>query len=71
VDAFPALRHATLRWQPAQSDVRIELEKELRRLLNQTPPPDYVVSFWSTLLAQALFVLIFLGTLLVLILRMV
>ena len=36
VDVFPAMRHITLRWAPADSPVRREVEQELTHALAAT-----------------------------------
>lgn len=38
VDAFPLMRHVTLRWEPADSPIRREVERELRRTLAEAAP---------------------------------
>ena len=40
VDAFPLMRHVTLRWEPADSATRREVERELRRALAEGAPPE-------------------------------
>jgi len=40
VDVFSPMRHATLRWDPADSPLRRAVEKELTRLLTEAPPPE-------------------------------
>ena len=40
VDVFPAMRHATLRWDPADSPLRREVENELARLLAEATAPE-------------------------------
>ncbi len=49
VDAFPALRHVSLRWDPAGADLRRALEAELGRILARTPTPDHPVGNWLLL----------------------
>lgn len=70
LEEFAWLRHVTLRWDPPAAELRHEIEGELRKILAETPPPDYAVGFWMTLLGQGLFVAIFLGALVVTMLRM-
>ena len=38
VDAFPLMRHVTLRWEPAVSAARRAIERELRRALAESAP---------------------------------
>ena len=40
VDVFPAMRHVTLRWDPADSPVRREVEQELTRTVAEAAPPE-------------------------------
>jgi hypothetical protein len=40
VDVFPLMRHATLRWDPADSPLRREVEKELASKLAEVPAPE-------------------------------
>jgi hypothetical protein len=40
VDVFPLMRHATLRWTPADAAPRREVERELALALAETAPPD-------------------------------
>ena len=61
VDPFPAFRHATLRWDPADSPLRQEVEAELARVLAQTPVPDHALGLWLTALGLALLALIVAG----------
>jgi hypothetical protein len=58
VDVFPLMRHATLRWEPADSPLRREVEKELTRLLAETSPPEEesILGGCLTLLGVSLFV---------------
>ena len=59
VDTFPAMRHATLRWQPADSPVRREVERELPAALAETAPPEQesLLGGCLSVLGVALFVL--------------
>ena len=54
VDPFPALRHVTLRWEPAASPLRRVVESELSRALVETRVPDHPVGDWLVLVAMAL-----------------
>ena len=40
VDAFPLMRHATLRWEPADSPLRRGVEQELASKLAEIPAPE-------------------------------
>jgi hypothetical protein len=57
VDAFQALWHVTLRWNPVQSPLRQALEHELERELADMPTPLHALGPWLTLAACALFLL--------------
>jgi hypothetical protein len=48
VEAFAALRHVTLRWDPAESPLRREIEQALRRRLAQSPAPEHDTGTWLT-----------------------
>jgi hypothetical protein len=48
VDAFQAMWHVTLRWDPAHSGLRQEIERELERELADTPAPPHVLGGWLT-----------------------
>jgi hypothetical protein len=72
VETFQALRHVTLRWDPADSPLRGVLERELERRLGLAGAPYHETGLWLTLagyglLCLALFtaVLLVLRTLLV------
>lgn len=54
VDPFSALRHVTLRWEPAGSPLRREVEAELSRTLTETRATDHSVGDWLVLVAMAL-----------------
>jgi hypothetical protein len=59
VDVFPLMRHATLRWEPGDSPLRREVEKELTRLLAESQPPpeeESILGGCLTLLGVSLFV---------------
>ncbi len=55
MDAFRPLCHVTLRWEPVNSGVRQEIERELERELAETPAPLNSLGFWLTLGAFGLF----------------
>jgi hypothetical protein len=54
VDAFEALRHVTLHWEPAASPLRRAVERDLARTLAQTPSTDHQVGDWILLVALSL-----------------
>jgi hypothetical protein len=54
VDSFPLLCHVTLRWDPADSLVRQEVEKELAQRLQHLPAPDHDVGIWMLTLGLGL-----------------
>jgi hypothetical protein len=49
VEPFPLMRHVTLRWGPADSPLRPEVERELARRLARTAAPPHDVGGWLTL----------------------
>jgi hypothetical protein len=64
VDVFPLMRHATLRWEPAETPLRREVEKELAKLLAESQPPseeENILGGCLTLLGVSLFVFTGLG----------
>lgn len=54
VDPFALLRHVTLRWEPATSRLREEIEGELAKTLAQTPSSPNPAGDWMVLVAFAL-----------------
>jgi hypothetical protein len=54
IDTFRLLRHVTLRWDPADSPLRPEIEAELERRLTHAPAPDHETGPWLTLLGLSL-----------------
>jgi hypothetical protein len=70
VDPFPAFRHATLRWDPADTPLRREVEAELARALAETPVPDHMLGLWLTLLGLALLATVFAGGLILFVLSL-
>jgi hypothetical protein len=70
VDPFPALRHATLRWDPADAPLRQEVEAELSRVLDKTPVPDHALGLWLTVLGLALLLVVLAGGLLLFVLSL-
>lgn len=46
VDSFPLLHHVTLRWEPAASNLRRQIEAELNRHLEETLPDDELLGGW-------------------------
>ena len=57
VDAFRPLWHVTLRWDPPDSGIRQEIERELERELADTPAPSHLLGFWLTCCSFGLFLL--------------
>jgi len=57
------MRHATLRWEPADSPLRREVESELAKLLAEGPPSEEesILGGCLTLLGVSLFVFTGLG----------
>jgi hypothetical protein len=60
LDAFPAMCHVTLRWDPARSGLRQEVERELERELADTPAPPHMLGGWLTVGGCGTFLLMFL-----------
>lgn len=56
VDPFPAMRHITLRWKPADSLVRREIEAELARRFSEIEPRPNSVAAWMLTAASCLIV---------------
>jgi hypothetical protein len=54
MDPFPLLRHVTLRWDPANTMLRREIETELARALSGTPTRTNPAGDWMILIAMAL-----------------
>jgi hypothetical protein len=69
VDAFRAMWHVTLRWDPARSGLRQEVERELERELADTPAPPHLLGGWLTVLGCGTVLLMFLIGFVVLIYR--
>jgi hypothetical protein len=72
VDVFPLMRHAMLHWNPADSPLRGEVEKELARLLAESQPPseeENILGGCLTLLGVSLFVFTGLGASFLILLR--
>jgi len=59
LDAFPAMCHVTLRWDPAHSGLRQEVERELERELADTPAPPHMLGGLLTLGGCGTFLLMF------------
>lgn len=66
MDSFPSLHHVTLRWDPAESPLRREIETQLTRELERTPAPEHDLGAWLLIIGLTLFVLALLGGLVVL-----
>jgi hypothetical protein len=64
VEAFAALRHVTLHWDPAQSSVREEIETALTRNLSKVQSRDNPVAAWFLAISSSLMCLTFFGLLL-------
>lgn len=70
VEASLGLAHVSLWWQPADSLLRRETEKELRLILAQQPAPGHVAGDWMLLVSSLLFFLMVIGAGVVLLLRL-
>lgn len=62
VDAFAMLRHVTLRWEPARSVLRQEIEGELTRLFASTPVAEHPLGDWLVFAGVVLIGFNLLGT---------
>jgi hypothetical protein len=60
------LWHASLRWDPAHSNLRREVEAELERTLAETPVPEHDLGAWLTIIGFGLLSLDLLGLFLLL-----
>jgi hypothetical protein len=52
---FTRMRHVTLRWDPADSALRREVETELAKVLQETPVGPSELGMWLTLIGVTLF----------------
>jgi hypothetical protein len=68
IDAFPTMQHVTLRWDPAETPLRREIEEGLTRELERTPAPEHDLGAWLMILGLLLLGLALLGGLVVLLL---
>jgi hypothetical protein len=64
VDAFPLLRHVSLRWAANSPGVRQAIEAELARSLSQVQTADNPTGAWFLAVAAALFSATFFGMIL-------
>ena len=71
VDAFRLMWHVTLRWEPAHSGLRQEIERELDRELAESPAPFHSLGGWLNLAGCATFILMLLIAIGVVIYRIV
>lgn len=72
IEAFAALRHVSLRWEPADSLFRQVIEAQLELALAQTPSEgESEVGSWLTVLGLGLLALLFLGGMVLVLLRVV
>jgi hypothetical protein len=69
LDAFPAMRHVTLRWDPAESPLRREVETELERALAETLTPESDLGPILSLSGWALLLLSLVGGVVVVLVR--
>jgi hypothetical protein len=69
VDAYSAMRHVTLRWDPRDAPMRKEVEAGLERLFAETSVEPSDFGAWLTILGVGLFGLAVLGTLAILLIR--
>jgi hypothetical protein len=70
VESFPAMKHVTLRWDPADTAVRAAVEADLDRRLGRLGSPYHETGAWLTLAGSGLLGLSMLITF-VLLLRMI
>jgi hypothetical protein len=66
VHTSPWLWHATLRWDPVNSNLRREVEAELDRTLADTTVPDHDLGAWFTVIGFGLLALLLLVLFLIL-----
>jgi hypothetical protein len=52
---FTRMRHVTLRWDPADSALRREVEAELAKVLQETPVGPSELGMWLTIIGVTLF----------------
>jgi hypothetical protein len=69
VDPFPALCHVTLKWSKANGALRQEVEAELARVLAGVYTRRNPVGTWFLSLALSLFLLLFTGLFVIVVLR--
>ncbi len=69
VDVSAALRHVTLRWDPVDSLFRREIEAQLQQLLSKTSSEEADLGAWLLLSGLGLLAVLFLGGILILLLR--
>jgi hypothetical protein len=69
VEAFASLRHVTLRWDPVDNLFRQEIESQLEQVLAETPTEESEVGSWLIVSGLGLLALVFLGGVLVMLLR--
>jgi hypothetical protein len=61
VETFALMRHVSLRWDPARSALRREVEAELARRLGRTPAPPNEAGAWMLMLGLFLLLAVLLG----------
>lgn len=69
VDPFPAMRHATLRWDPPDSPIRQAVETSLTRALRETFVPYHPLGSWFLMTALILLLLGCFGSIALLVVR--
>jgi len=70
IEPFESLRHVTLRWDPVDNLFRQEIESQLDQVLAETPAQESEVGNWLLVIGLGLLALLFLGGLVVLLLRL-
>ena len=55
VEPFARLRHVTLRWDPADSALRRQVERELAKVLMETPAEPSDLGLWLAMIGVTLF----------------
>jgi hypothetical protein len=70
VDCFPAMNHVTLRWDPADSPLRQEIEIDLARRLGDKLGPDSELGGWLLLVGSTLLFGTFMGGTLLIVVRL-
>lgn len=69
VESFTSFRHVTLRWDPVDNLFRREIEGQLEQVLARTPAEESDVSVWLLVGGLGLLALLFLGCIVLIMVR--